>query len=349
MSNKIEHTCANRRILVTGGLGFVGYHLCHALLNTYPDCVLTVVDNLSSTVLDYQTLRSRAEIHICDLRDFSPRNPDYDDIYHLASPVGSLQILKRHGQIARDILELAHAANDIAAKCSAQLLYLSSSEVYGRDGEHSETADQVVPDRRGTRMEYALGKLTAEHVLLNLADSHTHNVRIVRPFNIIGEHQSEELGFVVPSFFKAAINNTPLLVHGNGEQTRSFCAVEDLVAGLIAVQTHGKSGTIYNVGNPHNKTTILQLAENIKRICKSTSAISLVDPAMRYGPHYLEAYNKMPAIERVIDHTGWTPKHPLYSILSSLHDHFKHAVKDSNNNSTQKNKTNSPTVADSVA
>lgn len=328
MSNKIEHSRANRRILVTGGLGFVGYHLCHSLLNTYPDCVLTVVDNLSSTVLDYQTLRNRAEIHICDLRDFSPRNPDYDDIYHLASPVGSLQILKRHGQIARDILELAHAANDIAAKCSAQLLYLSSSEVYGRDGEHSETADQVVPDRRGTRMEYALGKLTAEHVLLNLADNQTHDLRIVRPFNIIGEHQSEELGFVVPSFFNAAINNAPLLVHGNGEQTRSFCAVEDLVAGLIAVQTHGRSSTIYNVGNPHNKTSILQLAENIKRICQSSSAISLVDPAMRYGPHYLEAYNKMPAIERVIDHTGWTPKQPLHSILTSLHAHFQYACKD---------------------
>lgn len=326
----LQQRLDSKRILVTGGLGFVGYHLCEALLGIYPNCELTIVDNLSSTKLDYQSLVGRAEIHIIDLRSFSPIQFNFDEIYHLASPVGSLEILKRHGYIASDILELAHVANELAARSSAKLLYLSSSEVYGRDGQHAESSDQIVPDRRGTRMEYALGKLTAEHVLLNLADNHQHSIRIIRPFNVVGRSQSDALGFVVPTFFKAALKGAPLLVHGNGKQTRSFCAVEDLVAGLLAVQHGGQQSTIYNVGNPYNKTSILELAESIKKVCNSTSEITLIDPMQRYGPHYLEAYNKMPVIDRVAEHTGWTPQISLQSILSRLLAHYNESLNTEN-------------------
>ncbi len=321
-----------KKILVTGGLGFVGFHLCQTLLHTYPECELTIVDNLSSTRLDYQALVGRAEIHIKDLKSYSAEQ-QFDEVFHLASPVGSLEILKRHGHIATDILELAHAANDIAARSKAKLIYLSSSEVYGRDGQHQETADQIVPDRRGTRMEYALGKLTAEHVLLNLADNHNHVIRIVRPFNIVGPYQCDSLGFVFPLFFKAALSSTPLLVHGDGKQTRSFCAVEDLVSGLLAVQRDGLHSTIYNVGNPHNRTSIAALASRIIRQCESESVIELVDPTELYGPRYLEAYNKMPAIDRVSSHTGWQPQRDLQQILRDLYRHY--ADRQENQSSTQ--------------
>lgn len=321
-----QQRSSTKSILVTGGLGFVGFQLCHALLAAHPNCKLTIVDNLCSTQINYQSLVGRADIHICDLRNYSAGSSRFDEIYHLASPVGSLEILKRHGYIATDILELAHKANELAAQSSAKLLYLSSSEVYGRDGMHGETADQIVPDRRGTRMEYALGKLTAEHVLFNLADKHGHSVRIVRPFNIIGPNQSDALGFVVPSFFKAAMNNEPLLVHGDGQQTRSFCAVNDLVAGMLAVQKIGHESTVYNAGNPGNKTTILELAETIKRLSNSSSDIALIDPIKKYGPRYLEAYNKMPAIERIKEHTGWSPKSTLVDILTDLHAYYEEPV-----------------------
>lgn len=308
----------NRRVLVTGGLGFIGYHLSEALLRSDPGCDLTIVDNLSSTRLDYSSLVNRADIQVEDLRTYQPENSSFDDIYHLASPVGSLGILERHGFIANDILELAQAANRIASNSGANLLYLSSSEVYGHDGAHAESIDLVVPDRHGTRMEYALGKLTAEHVLMNLADGSKHSVRIVRPFNVVGRWQSKALGFVIPAFFEAALADEPLLVHGNGEQTRSFCDVDDLVNGLIAVQTLGHSRKIYNVGNPANRTTILQLAKNIKTLCRSNSPVQLIDPNQRYGAKYLEAYNKMPVIDRVTEDTGWLPKADLTTILEKI-------------------------------
>ncbi len=317
-----------RRVLVTGGLGFVGYHLCNALLDFHPECELTIVDNLSSTQLDYSSLLGRAEIHITDLRNYTPGNSRFDDIYHLASPVGSLAILERHGNIASDILQLSHIASQLAARDNAALLYLSSSEVYGRDGQHNEKADQIVPDRHGTRMEYALGKLTAEHVLFNLADAATHSIRIVRPFNVVGRFQSEALGFVIPAFYKSALTGSPLMVHGDGLQTRSFCDVDDLIQGLLSVQHSGSASTVYNVGNPKNLTSIIELAKAITVLCKSSSSIELIDPQKRYGSHYLEAYNKIPDIERVTQDTGWVPHKNLSDILHNLHLFYHQEAQD---------------------
>lgn len=313
---------SDRHFLVTGGLGFIGIHLCHALVARYRECQLTIVDNLSSTIVDYSSLKHRADIHLVDLRHYcqlpDSRATRFTDVFHLASPVGSLGILDSHGHIATDILELAHIASDIAANNSARLLYLSSSEVYGRDGRHDESAEQIVPVRYGSRMEYALGKLTAEHTLKNLADEGMHSLRIVRPFNVVGPWQDKRLGFVVPQFFQAALANKPLPVHNNGLQTRSFCDVEDLVAGLIAVNEKGREGETYNVGNPDNLTTIKELAERIVSVCESDSAIGFVDPQLHYGKHYLEAYNKMPVIHKVHTDTQWQPHHGLNEILHRL-------------------------------
>lgn len=315
---------ANRRILVTGGLGFIGFHLCSQLLQRYPSCSLTIVDNLCSTRIDYSSLQDRANIHIQDLRSYQPDSYHFTDVFHLASPVGSLGILERHGQIARDILDLADKASAIASASGASLLYLSSSEVYGRDGKHDENAEQIVPVRHGSRMEYALGKLTAEHVLTNLSDTGTHQLKIVRPFNVIGPWQDDALGFVVPKFFKAALAGDALPVHGDGQQTRSFCDVHDLVTGLIAVQESGTHGATYNVGNPNNLTTIKALAQTIVSICKSSSKLQFINPQEHFGPSYLEAYNKMPVIDRVQNDTGWTPECTLNDVLHRLLSFYQH-------------------------
>jgi nucleoside-diphosphate-sugar epimerase len=311
-----------KKILITGGLGFIGYHLCEHLLRRDPRLDIVVVDNLSSTRLDYSSLTDRVRIVIDDLRDFAASDAAaFDEIYHLASPVGSVGILAANGRIALDILELADCAARLAAVAGARLLYVSSSEVYGRDGSQTEDAEQMVPIRRGARMEYAVGKLAAEHALLNQHSSGRFELRIVRPFNVIGNWQSAGIGFVVPRFFEAALAGRPLQVYGDGSQRRSFCHVEDLVAGIEAVQRHGHDGAVYNVGHPANVTTIGELARRVVEMASSASTIEFVDPVSLHGPHYIEAFQKIPCIDRVRSHTGWAPGIGLEPALRSILAH----------------------------
>lgn len=313
----------SRSILVTGGLGFIGSHLCRALLRAAPEDSLNVVDDLSGTRLDVSRLAVRARVELGDLRRFDPGKRRFDEIYHLASPVGSLGILSRHGRIALDILELADTVARLAARgapsgAPTRLLYLSSSEVYGRDGRHGESVELVVPARRGSRMEYAVGKLGAEHALANLADDGGFALRTVRPFNVIGAWQSERLGFVVPTFLDAALAGRPLGVFGDGRQRRAFCDVSDLVAGLVAVQRRGRAGELYNVGHPGNLVTIGELARRVLALTGSASRVEHVDPVAVYGPRYLEAFDKIPDIAKVTADTGWRPRLGLDEVLGRL-------------------------------
>ena len=310
------------RVLVTGGLGFIGSELSRRLLALGSTSHLTIVDNLSSTILDYSDLEGHAEIVIDDMRNIDEVR-HFDEIYHLASPVGSVGILQHSGRIAGDIIGLAEKAARLAEAGGSRLLYVSSSEVYGRDGSHDEAVAQMVPCRRGPRMEYALGKLTAEHLLLNWAASRDLDLRIVRPFNAMGEWQSAELGFVVPRFFEAGLAGEPLTVYGDGQQRRSFCHVSDIADGIIAVQERGLANGVYNVGNRDNITTILQLADRIRSLCGTGSPVQFVDPTELFGPGYIEAFDKIPDVGKAADHTGWTPQLSLEDALDRVHHHYR--------------------------
>lgn len=324
------------KILVTGGLGFIGYHLCMRLLKIGSDIEITIVDNQSSTRIDYSALTGRTNIVLDDMRNFNSNGVVFDEIYHLASPVGSLGILERNGYIASDIIDLATTAAKLATESGARLLYVSSSEVYGRNGQHNETAEQIVPPKRGTRMEYAIGKLAAEHVLLNLSMDNDFELRIVRPFNAMGEWQSSELGFVIPRFFEAALKGCDLQVFGDGIQKRSFCHISDLVNGIIKVQEQGVADTIYNVGHPGNVTTIHNLAQMIRSICNSDSEIKKVDPRQIYGDKFIEAFDKIPDITRVTEHTGWKPVYDLEKALEIIHKFYLQGEFTPNNNVFEK-------------
>jgi nucleoside-diphosphate-sugar epimerase len=305
------------RVLVTGGLGFIGSHLVRRLLRSRPDADITVVDNLSGTRLDWSDIATQVEVVIDDLRDFEPGVP-FDEVWHLASPVGSVGILGATGRIAEDIITLAGRAHDLAAVSCADLLFVSSSEVYGRDGRHDEASDLVVPHRRGARMEYAIGKLGAEHVLFNRASDSGVRLLIVRPFNCAGPGQSPGLGFVVPIFVRAALAGTPLPVHGDGSARRAFCHVSDLVDGLVAVTRHGTAGGVYNVGQDGDVVSILELARRVIERCNSSSSIELVDPRTQHGRHWLDAFEKVPDITRVRQDTGWVPQHGLQKIIDDV-------------------------------
>ncbi|MBN1950307.1 MAG: NAD-dependent epimerase/dehydratase family protein [Bacteroidales bacterium] len=306
-----------KKILVTGGLGFIGHHLTKQLLKQDSDCRLSIVDNLSSTKIDFSWLPEQVEVHIMDLLDFNPTEP-YDEIYHLASPVGALGILKRNGYIARDILSLSYKIAELSIQHNARLLFVSSSEIYGHDGVHTENVSKVVPNYRGTRLEYSLGKLLSEEILYNLSIDHRLNFSVCRPFNVFGEQQSAELGFVIPAFFQHALHQRPLPVFMDGKQKRSFCYVQDIVDAMLLVMERGaKSGT-YNIGHDGNCVSILELAGKILEVTGSRSGIAFVDPIEIYGEKYAEAFDKIPDLTKMKEELGWVPKVSLEDALKQL-------------------------------
>ncbi len=314
----------NKEVLVTGGLGFIGSQLVRRLLEQ-PATRVTIIDNLSGTKTDWSDIdhHEQSRVLIEDLRNVEPGETMYDEVWHLASPVGSVGIIGAAGSIASDILDVASHAHAVAAASRAKLLYVSSSEVYGADGRHDEESDLVVAHRRGARMEYAIGKLGAEHVLYNLASDSGVPLRIVRPFNCAGPGQSQELGFVLPTFVAAALDGRSLPVHGDGTARRAFCHVYDMVEGLMAVQEHGRAQQIYNVGQDEGALTILELARNVIDRLGSASGIAHVDPNVEFGKHWLDAFDKVPAIDRVTADTGWRPSLSLDEIIDDVAAHLR--------------------------
>jgi nucleoside-diphosphate-sugar epimerase len=318
------------KVLITGGLGFMGQHLARHLLRADPSCRLTIVDNLSSSKINYAWLQNRAEIMIADFRTVSLASRTFTHIYHLASPVGSLGILTRSGYVAKEISDLALRAGELAANNGAALLYVSSSEVYGKAGVQREDDELTVPVQTGTRMEYSLGKLAGEHLLRNLAARFGFRLTVVRPFNALGEGQSARIGFVVPTFFQNALAGKPLPLFNGGNQIRCFCHAEDVARGLVAIQEHGKDRHTYNLGNPDNAVTIRDLALRIRDLCASDSKLETVDPTQRFGVHYLEASAKSPCIDKIKTHTGWTPAIDLDNALTRVHQYYSSTMRKGN-------------------
>jgi nucleoside-diphosphate-sugar epimerase len=307
-----------RRVLITGGFGFLGGHLLELLLSC-PGNHVHVADNLSSSPLPLDRLLAELPIgdftySIQDLKD--PSNglghPNYDEIFHLASLVGPAGILPHSGQIASSILGDALRMAEVAIECGARLVFVSSSEVYGggADGYCREEMPGRVSAAVSARAEYAAGKLAAEIALLNLSRTRGLDVRVVRPFNVAGPRQSGTGGFVLPRFVGMALASVPITVFGDGTQRRAFTDVRDIAAGLLCVSRSGKSGQVYNLGNLDNLCTILDLAHEVKEITGSASEIRPVDGRSIYGPFYEEAQEKIPDATRARDELGWHPRIP---------------------------------------
>ncbi len=311
-----------RKILITGGLGFLAYHLIKTLIRRYDNPKITVIDNLSSSIIEFGDLYEKLDVIIADFQKTDDLNDEYDDIYHLASPVGSLGILKKNGYVMKEILELTYKAIELSIRWNAKLLFVSSSEVYGYSGIHDENAIIKICNSFGTRLEYALGKYSSEIILKNLSFSKNIKYNIVRPFNIIGEQQSSKIGFVVPTFFENAMNNKPIPIYNDGTQKRAFCCVEDIVNAIIKIQESEITGEAFNVGRNAEIITINDLAEKIKKICNSDSEIIHVDPVKIHGDIYIEAFDKIPNLNKLMNQIDWTPKIDLDTALNKIYDFY---------------------------
>lgn len=310
-------------VLITGGMGFIGKFLVRKLL-CERDYDITIVDNLTSSAVDEQIVTNhRVKFYNESFEQWTPSDGErFDYIYHLTSPVGPLGVLKYKGRIAQMILAQLYRATDLALQMGAKLLEISTSEVYGRHPENEqegqrEDIDKIVPADLTVRLEYGVAKLLCEIVLKNLSRDNKLDYICIRPFNIVGPKQNGELGFIIPRFLKQAEAGKPLTVYGDGSQKRTFTHVQDFVDAIFLAMESGRTGEIYNVGNPGNVTTILELAKKIKDVTGGCSEISFVDPVAMFKD-FAEAWNKIPNIDKISSHTGWKPKYSLDYIVNEV-------------------------------
>ena len=320
-----------KKILVTGGFGFLGSHLVEELVKN-PDNLVYVVDNLSTSPIDYKQYLleigqpKNLNFDICSVADFSEKNKEkFDQIYHLASVVGPAGVLNHAGKIIKSIVDDAYRLIDLALSSGAKLVDISTSEIYGggKEGYCKEDLQIVVPPKTTIRLEYAVGKLAVETALINTSKVTDLDVAIVRPFNISGPRQSGRGGFVLPRFIKQAFEQKPITVFGKGSQIRAFTHVKDMAQGIIKTMEKGKRGEAYNIGNANNKITILELAEKVIKAAKSKSRIDFVDPKKIYGPFYEEAADKFPDAKKALVELGWEPKYNIDRVIFDTIEYFK--------------------------
>jgi dTDP-glucose 4,6-dehydratase len=295
--------------LVTGGAGFLGSHLCDELLRRGHHVIC--VDNLETG-----SLRNIEHIRVPEfeflMKDivqpyFVERPVDF--VYHLASPASPIDYLRLPLHTLKVGSHGTHHTLGLAKKHRARFLLASTSEVYGDPQIHPQKETywgHVNPI--GPRGVYDEAKRYAEALTMAYHRQQGVDTAIIRIFNTYGPRMRPDDGRAIPTFMRQALQNRPLTVFGDGSQTRSFCFVDDLVRGMIALVESGQHGPI-NVGNP-NEFTLLQLAHEVIDVCGSSSeivfeALPTDDPQVR-----------QPDISLARDLLGWEPEVDLHEGLA---------------------------------
>jgi nucleoside-diphosphate-sugar epimerase len=320
---------AGRRLLITGGLGFIGSAAAERFLQQGE--AVTIVDSCVANVVDPATLGgpfSAAEV-ICASVEKHFQDPacvaGYDLVIHAASCVGPASLLAQQGAIGPEIVGATQAVIRACLLTGVPLVYLSSAEVYGRSGTLGEASAVRIPPHYNARIEYALAKLTSEAMVVNSRVQGLRSV-VIRPFNVAGAAQSRAGGFVMPTFVQQALGDRPLTVFGSGQQKRAFLGVTDLAhffSEHVSDDLCAQAG-VYNLGNPGNATTILDLARRVKDRLGSRSEIVHLDPKTVYGSRYEEAesFEKLPDVKRVAA-LGWRPKQSLDDIIHEVAEYYR--------------------------
>lgn len=329
-----------KNILVTGGMGFIGSYLVERLMEQGHDVL--VIDNMTNNVVDEKHFAnhllqrcpdstsfwsSKADVQSINTKD---KSTVIDEIYHLASPVGPVGVIKHAGEIVRQVTAATYAVIDLALHHKAKLVDVSTSEVYGggQMGLCAENMPRIIQAETTVRLEYAVAKLAMETALINLTKTTALNAVIVRPFNVAGPRQRADGGFVIPRFVGQALRGEPLTVYGDGQQIRAFTHVADIVDGLLLAMEKGTSGEVYNLGNPCNVTTINGLAEIVQNKVSMVD-VQYVDPKALHGKLFAEAANKFPDDSKAIHDLGWKPMYSLVKIVRDVRDEMQRALQNS--------------------
>jgi nucleoside-diphosphate-sugar epimerase len=324
-----------KKILITGGFGFIGTTLTNLLIQIEGNHVHVVDDMSTSPVILEDYLQqignpNNLTYDITTVKAFFEReNPGkWDQIYHLASPVGPAGVLQHAGNMVREVVRDSYFIMDYCLQHDIKMLDISTSEIYGggQSGYCPETTPKIVPANTTVRLEYAIAKLAAETAIINSCRAKGLKATIIRPFNVSGPRQSPKGGFVLPRFMQQAHTNQPITVFGDGSAIRAFTHVKDMARGIILGMDKGISGEAYNIGNPANKTNILDMAQRVVKVLNSSSEIIFVDPKTIYGDYYEEANDKFPDAEKAKRELGWFPEYDIDTTIMDAYTEYARQV-----------------------
>jgi UDP-glucose 4-epimerase len=333
-----------KRILITGGAGFIGSHLAETLLNQGHQ--VTVIDNLSTG--NFENIR-----HLIKQWSQETQQPSFrfaidtitnegvldrlvsecDLIFHLAAAVGVKLIVENPVHTIETNVMGTEAILKAAHRYRVKVLIASTSEVYGKGNRipFREDDDVVLGPTSRTRWAYAASKMVDEFLALAYSREKDLPVIIVRLFNTVGPRQTGQYGMVVPRFVQQGLQGSPLSIYGDGNQSRCFLHVQDAVKALIQLTKCPEAvGQVFNVGSIE-QVTILELAYKVlallpkhqkNQIRKNTQPVSFIPYEEAYAEGFEDMMQRVPDISKINRYVGWKPVHSLKKILVDVIDHF---------------------------
>jgi len=305
----------NRKIVITGGAGFIGSHIVEMHKILADDIV--VIDNLSTS----NQMKSYDQVDFIHA-DLSTPGGNFheveealhgaDIVYHMASSVGVKHVDKDPKGSLRNSFNINNNLFPLFERYNNRVIFASTSEVYGDTEEARETDTLKIGSPDTLRWGYACGKLMSEFLL----KTYNFPSTIVRFFNVTGMGQISDHGMVLPTFIEKALRDEDVIVYGDGTQFRTFCDVRDAIKMLSIISSDKHIGEIYNIGNPSNTITMTQLAEKIIATVKSNSKIVYRGYEKDFSKDFGEIYKRKPNTDKIDRY--YKAKYTVEDIITSM-------------------------------
>ena len=316
-----------KKVIITGGAGFIGTSLVKALLDNDIEKILIIDDLSTGSKSNLDNLLSNKKIEFIESRIEDINNIDelfenYDFCYHLAAGVGVQYIMDN---LSESLLTNILATHKVLEACQVNnlpVLLTSTSEVYGvaEDKVWTEETKSLIGPTTKLRWSYAASKMIDEFIALSLYEEGKISPIIVRLFNIIGPNQLSKYGMVVPRFIEAAVNDEDILIHGDGSQSRSFTWVDDVVTYLIKLAELKAYGEIFNIGQTE-EITIEELAKLIIEKSNSNSKIIFKSHEEVFGKSFEDPKRRTPGIDKIVEYTGIQPSKNIEFMIENIINH----------------------------
>jgi UDP-glucose 4-epimerase len=317
------------KILITGGAGFIGSHLAEKLLDLGHK--VHILDNLSTGRLENVAhLRSNPDFSmtIGTILNFSLMEQiikDIDQIYHMAAAVGVKYIIENPLLSLQTNVVGTEYVLELANKYKAKVLVTSTSEIYGKSDKlpFGEKDDRILGSTHISRWGYSTAKAVDEFFALAYSREKKLPVVIVRLFNTVGPRQTGQYGMVVPKFVKAALLNQPIVIYGDGKQSRCFADVDDVTNAIISLMDNKNcEGEIFNIGSIE-PISIEDLAKKIKEMTNSKSKIEYMNYEDVFEEGFEDMRDRMPDITKIQEYINYEPTHNLENIIERIVSYYE--------------------------